>query len=103
MAEILVIYDESIPTEQGQRYFARAVGMQRGDTLWEGSLEFVSTSPDASVLRSGRETTQPNRSDLEYWAQGLTRVYLEGALNRAVAAAGSRDENAPSADPNAPA
>ena len=31
-----------------------------------------------------RETTQPNRTDAEYWATGLTRVYLEGALDRAL-------------------
>jgi hypothetical protein len=36
------------------------------------------------VLRSARETTQPNLTDLEYWAQGLTPVYLEGALRRAL-------------------
>ena len=34
------------------------------------------------ALRSGRETTQPNLTDLEYWAQGLTPVDLEGALRR---------------------
>ena len=33
--------------------------------------------------RTGRETTQPNLADLEYWASGLTPVYLEGALSRA--------------------
>jgi hypothetical protein len=39
------------------------------------------------TLCSDRETTQPNRSNVEYWAQGLTRVYLEGALQRAIACA----------------
>lgn len=36
------------------------------------------------MLRSGRETTQPNRQDAMYWATGLTAVYLEGALDRAL-------------------
>jgi len=36
-------------------------------------------------VRSGRETTQPNLVDLEYWATGLTPVYLDGALRRALA------------------
>ena len=36
------------------------------------------------MLRSPRETTQPNRQDVEYWATGLTPVYLEGALRRAL-------------------
>jgi hypothetical protein len=34
------------------------------------------------VLRSQRETTQRNLADLEYWASGLTSVYLQGALDR---------------------
>lgn len=42
-------------------------------------------SDDGRVLRSGRETTQPNLTDLEYWATGVTPVYLEGALERALA------------------
>jgi hypothetical protein len=35
-------------------------------------------------VRSPRETTQPNRADTEYWATGLTPVYLDGALARAL-------------------
>ena len=35
-------------------------------------------------MRSSRETTQPNRQDTLYWATGLTTVYLEGALERAL-------------------
>jgi hypothetical protein len=37
------------------------------------------------VVPSARETTQPNRVDTEYWATGLTPIYLEGALRRALA------------------
>ena len=36
-------------------------------------------------VQSPRETTQPNLTDLNYWATGLTPVYLEGALARALA------------------
>jgi hypothetical protein len=50
--------------------------------LWEGWIEFVPVSDSADALASGRETTQPNRTNLEKWAQGLTKVYLEGALAR---------------------
>jgi hypothetical protein len=32
-----------------------------------------------------RLPTQPNLTDLEYWATGLTAVYLEGALERTLA------------------
>ena len=36
-------------------------------------------------LRTGQETSQPNRDALAYWASGLEDVYLEGALARATA------------------
>jgi hypothetical protein len=36
----------------------------------------------STVLRTGRETTQPNRADALYWATGLTITYLDGALLR---------------------
>lgn len=36
-----------------------------------------------ATLRTGRETTQPDREDLLCWATGLEPVYLEGALARA--------------------
>ena len=51
--------------------------------MWEGWIEFLPIEPGEAV-RSGRETTQPNRTDAMYWATGLTAVYLEGALHRAL-------------------
>lgn len=60
---------------------------ERGGT-WRGWLEFhhVSGDPKSSqprVLRTDRETTQPSRAAVDYWAGGLEPVYLEGALERA--------------------
>jgi len=34
----------------------------------------------------------PKRTDLEYWSQGLSRVYLQGALLRAQAAAEASED-----------
>lgn len=51
--------------------------------MWEGWLEFVPAG-GGEPIQSGRETTQPNRVDTEYWATGLTPIYLEGALERAL-------------------
>lgn len=62
-------------------YTAQACGRVREDGIWEGWLEFVPHDGSA-VLRSARETTQPKLTDLEYWAAGLTPVYLRGALER---------------------
>jgi hypothetical protein len=83
MPELLVKFDEPINDPGGAMYFAQAVGSQREDGLWEGWLEFIGPNESARSISSGRETTQPNRADLDYWAQGLTRVYLQGALARA--------------------
>jgi hypothetical protein len=83
MAEVLVEFTEPVEDEDGSRYIARACGGAADNGLWQGWIEFLPTT-GGEVLRSGRETTQPNRQDALYWATGLTAVYLEGALNRAL-------------------
>src|SRR5687768_9508695 len=83
MPVTLVKFDEPISDVDGATYFAQAMGRKRDDGLWEGWLEFTQMSEDAPSYTSGRETTQPNRADLDYWAQGLSQVYLQGALARA--------------------
>ena len=88
MRELLVVFDEPIMNPQGDMFFAEALGRQRmDDALWEGWLEFIPVDDPVQRISSGRETTQPKRTDLEYWSQGLSRVYLQGALARAQAAA----------------
>ena len=52
-------------------------------STWQGWIEFIPVN-GGDPLRSPRETTQPNRVDAIYWATGLTGVYLEGALRRAL-------------------
>jgi len=82
MREILAEYDARI-TNGNRTYLAQACGAQMSDGLWEGWIEFLPNDGSA-VLRTDRETTQPNRQDTEYWATGVTAVYLEGALQRAI-------------------
>jgi len=83
MAEVLVEFDAAFRGPDGQRYAPRACTRVADDGRWEGWLEF-SDLDTGEVIRSGRETTQPSRADTMYWATGLTRVYLEGALARAL-------------------
>lgn len=83
MAEVLIEYDSLITADDGSRWVARACGRQGKGTIWEGWLEFVPLDTELRPIRSRRETTQPNRDDLVYWATGLTPVYLKGALVRA--------------------
>src|SRR5678815_2092350 len=84
MAEVLVEFDAAFPAPDGARYAPRACARIAEDGRWEGWLEFSDLETGA-VIRSARETTQPSRDDAMYWATGLTRVYLEGALARALA------------------
>jgi len=83
MSELLVKFDEPISGPDGRRFFAQAAGKETDGGLWEGWLEFLPVDEPTDALCSERETTQPNRKNLEYWAQGLTVVYLQGALARA--------------------
>ena len=83
MAEVLVQFTEPVARDDGESFIARACGAVASDGMWHGWIEFVPVSGGAP-LRSGRETTQPNRQDALYWASGLTPVYLEGALQRAL-------------------
>jgi hypothetical protein len=82
MAEVLVEFNDVITAEDGTQYAARAVGAGGDSGNWHGWLEFTDLAT-SQTIRSGRETTQPNRTDTVYWATGLTPVYLEGALERA--------------------
>src|SRR6266850_2492566 len=83
MAETLLVYQSPVLAPDGTAYEARACGSGMPAGGWQGWLEFVPLGGGAPV-RSQRETTQPNRVDTEYWATGLTPVYLEGALMRAL-------------------
>ena len=83
MAEVLVQFTEPVIDDDGTAYVARACGSEMPDGLWQGWIEFLPVG-NGEAVRSGRETTQPKREDLAYWATGLTAVYLEGALDRAL-------------------
>jgi hypothetical protein len=84
MAETLLQYQHTVTGPDGTVYEARACGSPMAGGTWQGWIEFVPTD-GGPPLRSGRETTQPNRVDTAYWATGVSPVYLEGALKRALA------------------
>ena len=82
MAEVLRSFDEQIRHTTGA-YHARVVGRYAEDKMWEGWLEFVPAA-GGKVVVSAVESRQPERNHLEYWAQGLSVVYAEGSLDRAL-------------------
>jgi hypothetical protein len=98
MPETLLTFPLPLDAPDGTAYEARACGAETPAGTWEGWLEFVPRHGEG-VVRTPRETTQPNRTDTVYWATGLSHVYLEGALKRALqvppraAAARSRDHS----------
>jgi hypothetical protein len=83
VAEVFVQFAEPVVAKDGTAYTASACGGETARGMWQGWIEFVPVD-GSGAIRSGRETTQPNRQDTEYWATGLTPVYLEGALERAL-------------------
>jgi len=98
MAEVLFQFDTPLSLTDGPSYLPRACGREAENGLWEGWLEFLPDNPGdgSAVLRSRRETLQPNREAVLYWATGLTPVYLEGALSRTL------EPRHPAAAPAAP-
>ncbi len=85
MREVLLQYDTVLTADDGGRWVTRACGRPGpGMRMWEGWIEFVPLDNGAQPTRSRRESTQPSRQSLVYWATGLTPVYLKGALDRAL-------------------
>ncbi len=79
MAEVVHEFSSLVRGVDHLDYAARAWTEQRGN-IWVGWLEF--TGPRSSKM-TGEETSQSNRDAVAYWATGLERIYLEGALQRA--------------------
>ena len=91
MDELIHEFTSEIADADGHMYTARAMGRRRaGRTVWEGWLEFAPVGGRGIVRRSQTETTQPSREALAYWATGIESVYLEGALERAIASRSDR-------------
>ncbi|MBW3628080.1 MAG: hypothetical protein KY464_02170 [Gemmatimonadetes bacterium] len=85
MTERIHTYTDQVVGQDGVVYTVHAYGMQTEAGTWNGWLVFEPERGGAS-LRTDRETTQPKRGDLEYWASGFEAIYLDGALARAVPA-----------------
>src|SRR5262249_34208262 len=83
MSETLLRLPSLVLGPDGTQYEARACTGPLTGGIWQGWIEFVPIGGGVPI-RSPRETTQPNRAAVLYWATGLTPVYLEGALSRAL-------------------
>jgi hypothetical protein len=83
MAELLQEYASTVTDAYGLTYSVSSYGEERSDGTWIGWLEFHPADLTEPVLRTEQETSQPNRTAVEYWATGLEPVYFEGAFERA--------------------
>lgn len=84
MAELIHQYTQPIQGPDSKTYDALVFGEARADGTWEGWIEFRPLDTAGAELRTARETSQPDRKALVYWASGLETTYYEGALARAI-------------------
>jgi hypothetical protein len=82
MSEHITDRTHPFGTKDGRTFRVSIQGEQRKDGTWSGWLEFTDLAT-GKIFRTGQETSQPNRTTVEYWATGIEDVYLEGALQRA--------------------
>jgi hypothetical protein len=81
MAEVVQTFKDHVYLN-GKPYAVQVAARPEGH-IWEAWIEFAALD-GSDVQRTPRETTQPNREAVAYWATGLSQTYLEGALRRAV-------------------
>ncbi|HXG64220.1 MAG TPA: hypothetical protein VNO70_03875 [Blastocatellia bacterium] len=83
MPELIHQHTKQLQGADGKIYNVLVYGAPRTDGTWEGWLEFQPADGTLQSLRTERETSQPDRDALVYWATGLEPVYIEGAFERA--------------------
>lgn len=83
LSELVHRHTERVVDARGRLYDALIYGEPRADGMWEGWIEFRPVDGTSATLRTGRETTQPDRAALTYWASGLEPLYFAGAFERA--------------------
>lgn len=80
--EHLFLQPKDVTVEvDGTQWVPLIFGAERSDGTWEAWIEFRRVD-DGRTRATGRETTQPNRRAVEYWATGLEPVFYEGAFDR---------------------
>jgi hypothetical protein len=88
VAELIHRHSANVLTASGAAYQAVIYGEEREDGTWVAWIEFVPLA-GGPAIRTESESTQPNRTAVEYWASGLEPLYLDGAFERARRAGGS--------------
>ena len=91
MERLLQEFERRITDDQGTIYRVFLFGRSRPADTWVGWLVFERIS-DGQRFSTDVETTQPNAEAVVYWATGLTDIYFDGALVRAMTPHGAGSE-----------
>jgi hypothetical protein len=83
MSEFMHEHSTRVKDQDGTTYIVRVYAQERTDGTWAGWIEFHPIDERKPVLRTGQETSQPNRDAIEYWTLGLEPIYFDGAFARA--------------------
>lgn len=75
-------YADPVGDGNGAYHKAQVHGACDAAGRWVGWLVFVPEGADGPARRTDDETTQATRDALLFWATGLEKTYLEGALGR---------------------
>jgi hypothetical protein len=82
------IHEYGLIDAGGLTYRARAYAEPQPEGPWAGWLIFFPLLGGPAIAPPAPETTQRTAAALAVWAAGLSAVYLEGALTRALQVAG---------------
>jgi hypothetical protein len=78
--QLIHSFSTRVTDEAGRSWRAAAYGRPAGN-VWLGWIVF---NDDAgATAHTGIETSQPDRTALDYWTTGIEPIYLDGALARA--------------------
>jgi hypothetical protein len=81
MAEMVREYPPLVGGTDDTAFVAQVWGRQMSDGRWEAWIVFTPVA-GGHTRRTDRETMQATRAAVEYWASGVTSIYLQGALTR---------------------
>jgi hypothetical protein len=74
----------TVVSSEAIAYRAVAYGEKQPNRMWNGYVVFLPADGGRALI-TPRETTQSTWQSLLSWAAGLSPIYLEGALHRALA------------------
>src|SRR5262249_4552852 len=81
MADMLREHPTLVGGIDDTAYVAQIWANEMSDGRWEAWVLFVPIST-GRARRTERETIQAHRAGVEYWASGVTSIYLQGAFAR---------------------